>query len=60
MAALLCVVLAVGLGVLAAAVGLAAGLAGVMAVLALALSPLWGLGLVLWLLLRRPRRAAAV
>jgi len=60
MAALLCVVLAVGLGVLAAAVGLAAGLACVLAVLALALSPLWGLGLVLWLLLRRPRRAAAV
>ncbi len=58
--ALLCVVLAVGLAVLAGAVGLAAGLGSLLLVLALALSPLWGIGLVLWLLLRRPRRAAAV
>jgi hypothetical protein len=58
--ALLCVVLAVGLAVLAGVVGLAAGLGSVLLVLALALSPLWGLGLILWLLLRRPSRAAAV
>ena len=58
--ALLCVLLAVGLAVLAGAVGLAAGLACVMAALALALSPLWGLGLLVWLLVRRPHRAAAV
>jgi hypothetical protein len=56
---LLCVLLAVGLAVLAAVVGLAAGLACVLVVVALALSPLWGLGLLLWLLLRRPRPAAA-
>ena len=60
LAGLLCIVLAVGLGVLAGAVALAAALACVLAVLVLALSPLWGLGLVLWLILRRPRQAAAV
>ncbi len=58
--ALLCVVLAVGVGLLAGAVGLAAGLGSVLLVLALALSPLWGLGLILWLVLRPSRRAAAV
>jgi hypothetical protein len=57
---LLCMLLVVGLGLLAGAVGLAAGLACVLAVLALALSPLWGLALVMWLVLRRPKQAAAV
>lgn len=57
---LLCVVLTVGLGVLAAAVVLAAGLACVVLALAVGLAPLWGVVLIVWLLVRRPRQRAAV
>jgi hypothetical protein len=57
---LLVVVVAVGLAVLAAALGLAVGLASVLLVLALGLSPLWGVVLLLWLLLRPSRKTAAV
>jgi hypothetical protein len=57
---LLCGLLAVGLVVLAGAVGIAACLACAVLALALALSPLWGLVLLVWLLVRRPRPPAAV
>ena len=59
--ALLCVLLVVPLTLLLVALGLALGLGGVVLALllvgGLVLSPLWGLLLVLWLLLRPKRRA---
>jgi hypothetical protein len=58
---LLAVVTTVGLAVLIALAAAALALACVLGVGVLALSPLWGVALLLWLLLRRPssRRTAA-
>lgn len=54
------VALVVALALLAVGVVLAVGLFAVVLVVMLALSPLWGLALLLWWLLRKPRAAAAV
>ena len=53
------VTLCLGIGGVAIAGSLVAGLVAVLVVMALALSPLWGLALLLWWLLRR-RPSAAV
>ena len=58
--ALLVVLLSVGGALLAAALAVAGSLAVVLLILALVLSPLWGLLLLLWLLLRKPRSARPV
>jgi thiosulfate reductase cytochrome b subunit len=55
---LLCAALAVAVGLLAGALGLAVGLGCVLLALAVGLSPLWGLGLVLWLLLRPSKKSS--
>jgi hypothetical protein len=52
------VVMALGIAGVAIAGSLLAGFAAVLVVVALALSPLWGLALVLWWLLRRRPPAA--
>ena len=52
---LLAVLLTVGGALLAAVLAVAASLAVVLLILALVLSPLWGLVLLLWLILRKPR-----
>ena len=57
--ALVAVPCAVLLSLLAAALGIGVALLAVLAVAAVALSPLWLIGLLLWLLLRRRPPAAA-